>query len=85
MLDRVGRGPDNLLPGDAAADIRQPALLLWGKQDAVIDPSALDLYATRMPQASRVLLDDSGHMSLMEQPDAVATAVIALIERGMPR
>jgi pimeloyl-ACP methyl ester carboxylesterase len=38
-----------------------------------------------MPQASRVLLDDSGHMSLMEQPDAVATAVIALIERGTPR
>ena len=85
VLDRIGRGPDNLLPGDAAADIRQPALLLWGKQDAVIDPSALDRYAAKMPQASRVLLDDSGHMSLMEQPDAVATAVIALIERGKPR
>jgi pimeloyl-ACP methyl ester carboxylesterase len=85
VLDRIGRGPDNLLPGEVAAGIRQPALLLWGKQDAVIDPSALDLYAAKMPQASRVLLDDSGHMSLMEQPDAVATAVIALIERGMPR
>jgi pimeloyl-ACP methyl ester carboxylesterase len=85
VLDHIGRGPDSLLPGDAAADIRQPAMLLWGKQDAVIDPSALDLYAAKMPQASRVLLDDSGHMSLMEQPDAVATAVIALIERGTPR
>jgi abhydrolase domain-containing protein 6 len=85
VLDRIGRGPDNLLPGDAAADIRQPALLLWGRQDAVIDPSALELYAAKMPQASRVLLDDSGHMSLVEQPDAVAAAVIALIERGKPR
>jgi abhydrolase domain-containing protein 6 len=85
VLDHIGRGPDNLLPGDAAADIRQPALLLWGKQDAVIDPSALELYAAKMPQASRVLLDDSGHMSLVEQPDAVATAVVALIERGAPR
>jgi pimeloyl-ACP methyl ester carboxylesterase len=85
VLDHIGRGPDNLLPGDAAADIRQPALLLWGKQDAVIDPSALELYAAKMPQASRVLLDDSGHMSLVEQPDAVAAAVVALIERGVPR
>jgi len=85
VLDSIGRGPDNLLPGEVAADIHQPALLLWGRQDAVIDPSALGLYAAKMPQASRVLLDDSGHMSLVEQPDAVATAVIALIERGAPR
>ena len=85
VLEHIGRGPERFLPGEAAADIRQPALLLWGRQDAVIDPSALDLYAARMPQASKVLVDDAGHMSLMEQPDAVAAAVIALIEQGRPR
>ena len=66
-------------------DIRQPALLLWGRQDAVIDPSAIDLYADKMPQATKVLLDECGHMSLVEQPDAVAAAVTLLIERGQPR
>lgn len=85
VLEHIGRGPDRFLPGEVAAEIRQPALLLWGRQDAVIDPSALDLYAARMPQASKVLVDDAGHMSLMEQPDAVAAAVIALIEQGRPR
>jgi pimeloyl-ACP methyl ester carboxylesterase len=85
VLERIGRGPERFLPGDEAAAIRQPALLLWGRQDAVIDPSALDLYAARMPQASKVLVDDAGHMSLMEQPDAVAAAVTALIERGQPK
>ncbi|MEO6264816.1 MAG: alpha/beta hydrolase [Luteimonas sp.] len=84
VLDKIGRGEERFLPGDEAINIRQPALLLWCRQDVVIDVSALDLYAARMPQASRVLLDDCGHMSLVERPDAVADAVIALIERGQP-
>ena len=85
VLDSIGRGPERFAPGDAAADIQQPALLLWGRQDRVIDPSAMDLFADKMPQATKVLLDDCGHMSLVEQPDAVAAAVTLLIERGQAR
>ena len=75
---RAEAGPDS-------ARIDQPALLLWCRQDAVIDASALDLYAARVPQAQKVLLDDCGHMSIIEKPDSVAAAVVALIERGNPR
>lgn len=85
VLARIGRGPERFAPGDAASGIRQPALLLWGAQDRVIDPSAMGLYAQRMPHATQVLLDDAGHMALMEHPDAVAAAVTALIERGPTR
>lgn len=85
VLDRIGRGDERFLPGEMAATIRQPALLLWCRQDAVIDASALELYAARMPQARRVLLDGCGHMSVMEKPDAVAQAVVDLIERGKAR
>jgi pimeloyl-ACP methyl ester carboxylesterase len=85
VLDRIGRGPERFLPGDEAARIRQPALLLWCKQDAVIDPSALAQYAARIPQASRVMLDDCGHMSQVERPAEVAEAIDALIARGRPR
>ena len=80
VLDRIGRGADSLLPGEEAARIRQPALLLWCRQDAVIDASALDLYAARMPHARRVLLDGCGHMSLMERPGEVAAAVSGWID-----
>ena len=83
VLDDIGRGPEQFLPGDAAAGIRQPALLLWGAHDQVIDPSAMDLYAARMPQARKVLLGHSGHMTVMEQPDDVAAAVEALIEAAL--
>ena len=79
-LARIGRSDEALLPGEEATRIRQPALLLWCKQDVVIDSSALDLYAQRIPQGSKVLLDDCGHMSLMERPREVADAVVKLID-----
>ena len=81
VLDRIGRSDESLLPGDEAVRIRQPALLLWCRQDAVIDPSAMGLYAQRIPQARTVLLDGCGHMSLMERPREVADAVVKLIDR----
>lgn len=82
VLDRIGRGENALLPGEEAARIHQPALLLWGRQDAVIDASALDLYAARIPQARKVLLDGCGHMSIAERPREVANAVVALMQNG---
>ena len=85
VLDGIGRGPERFAPGDAAAHIQQPVLLLWGRHDHVIDLSALDVYADKMPQATKVLVDDCGHMCLMEQPATVATAVTLLIERGQSR
>jgi abhydrolase domain-containing protein 6 len=85
VLDRIGRGDERFLPGEEAARIRQPALLVWGAQDRVIDPSAMDLYAARMPQARKLLLPGSGHMTLMEFPEAVGDAVRSLIEDDKSR
>lgn len=85
VLDRIGRSDERFLPGQAAARIRQPALLLWCRQDAVIDASAMDLYAARIPQARKVLLDGCGHMSIVEKPDEIAAAVETLINQGAPR
>lgn len=85
VLDRIGRSDERFLPGQAATAIRQPALLLWCRQDAVIDPSAMALYAERMPQALQVSLDGCGHMSIMERPDDVAAAVALLIQKGTAR
>lgn len=85
VLDRIGRGPESFAPGDSAKQIDQPALLLWGNKDVVIDPSAMDLYATQIPQAAKVLLDDCGHMSMVECSGAVAQAVDELIMQGKPR
>ncbi len=84
VLDRIGRGDERFLPGAEAANISQPALLLWCRLDKVVDPSAMGLYAARIPHASQVMLEDCGHMSLMERPGESAEAVAMLIERGLP-
>lgn len=75
VLDRIGRSDERFAPGAAALQVRQPTLLLWCRQDKVIDFSAMDLFAQRMPQAREVLLEDCGHMSLMERPEEVAAAI----------
>lgn len=80
VLTQIGRRDDSLLPGKDAVHISQPVLLLWGRQDAVIDPSALELYAQRIPQAQKILLDNCGHMSLMEHPREVAAVVVKWID-----
>ncbi|MBN6150950.1 alpha/beta fold hydrolase [Xanthomonas sp. AmX2] len=85
VLARIGRSEEAFAPFDEAQRIRQPALLLNSAQDAVIDASALGLYAARLPQAIQVLLDGSGHMSIVEKPAEVAQAIDALIQRGVPR
>lgn len=79
VLDKIGRGDERFLPYDLAAGIHQPTLLLWCRQDRVIDASALEIYAARIPQAKKVLLDGCGHMSLMQQPGSVAGAIDWLI------
>ena len=80
VLERIGRSDERFLPWQEAARIRQPTLLAWGAHDQVIDPSALGRYAQQIPHARSLLLARSGHMTLMEEPDAVADAVVALIE-----
>ncbi len=80
VLDRIGRGDERFAPGLAAREVRQPTLLLWCRQDRVIDASAMDLYAAAMPQARKVLLDGCGHMAPMEQPDEVAAAIEKLVK-----
>lgn len=84
ILDRIGRGPEALLPGEEAANILQPTLLLWCRQDKVIHWSGMTRYAERIPHASQVLLEGCGHMSQMERPGETAEAVVLLIERGAP-
>ncbi|MGH8033191.1 MAG: alpha/beta fold hydrolase, partial [Luteimonas sp.] len=79
VLDRIGRGDEQFLPGECAAQIHQPTLLVWGAQDRVIDASAMDLFAQRIPQARQLLIDNSGHMTLMERPDLMADAVAELV------
>ena len=72
VLDRIGRGPEALALADELQAIRSPVLLLWCRDDKVIDASAADVFAAGLPQSRTVLLDGCGHMPMMAAPADVA-------------
>jgi len=72
VLDRIGRGPEALQLARELPAIRVPVLLLWCRDDKVIDASAADVFAAGLPTSRTVLLDHCGHMPMMAAPAEVA-------------
>ncbi|MGY6518521.1 MAG: alpha/beta fold hydrolase [Lysobacteraceae bacterium] len=79
VLERIGRGAEAYALQPLLPSIRQPVLLLWCRNDRVIDVSAADIMAEALPDARKRVLEGCGHMPLMESPDAVARALRAFL------
>lgn len=63
-----------------AAAVRAPTLLVWGRQDRLVDV-AVGRRAQRAMSAARLLvLDDAAHVAQLERPEAVAAAVLDLVQ-----
>jgi pimeloyl-ACP methyl ester carboxylesterase len=58
------------------AGVRCPSLLLCGREDAWSPLSQHQAMAERLPGARLVAVPDCGHMSTLEQPEAVAQALV---------
>src|SRR5258707_541674 len=58
--------------------IKAPTLVLWGDQDAILPPSYARKFASGINGATRSeTIADAGHLAYLDQPDSVATAVLA--------
>lgn len=79
VLDRIGRGPEAFALQAQLGAIDQPVLLLWCRDDRVIDVSAADIMAAGLPDARKLVIEGCGHMPLMEAPRRVAAALRAFI------
>ena len=64
--------PDSL--ADLAA-IDCPTLVLVGRQDALTPVADHEAMAARLPNANLVVIEDCGHLSTMERPEAVNAAM----------
>jgi pimeloyl-ACP methyl ester carboxylesterase len=58
-----------------------PTLVLTGDQDRLIPPAHSELIVERLPTAEFVLVEDAGHMVLLEKPTEVSDALTALLRR----
>ena len=57
-----------------------PVLVIWGKQDAVLPVTAAAAARDVMPQASLQLIDDCGHLPMIERTDAFLAALLPFLE-----
>jgi len=84
MAERVGRDAflrqEEAIMGriDGREDLRRircPTLVLCGAQDALTPPKAHEEIVAQIPQAKLVFVPECGHLSTMERPEQVTTAM----------
>lgn len=75
VLDGIGRGPDAFALESELGNIAAPTLLLWCRDDKVIDISAAEVFAAGLRDSRSVILSGCGHMPMMAQPRQVAQAL----------
>lgn len=74
----------NATPFDLRPDLGRIAaetLVITGRDDFICGPAAAQVLADGIPQAEVVLLDEAGHMTFLEQPDAFRAAVESFLAR----
>lgn len=59
---------------------RGPTLLICGRNDAITPLALSEQMAALMPQATRVVLDDCGHLAPLEKPEQVSVALRAWLQ-----
>jgi len=53
-------------------DIKEPVLIIWGEFDRVLDVSSIDVMAPLLPQAKVIVMQDTGHLPMLERPAETA-------------
>lgn len=61
------------------ADIRQPTLILWGKDDKILPISFATPLVQALPQASLQTLTDCGHGVVWDQPTLLEQALLTFL------
>ncbi len=64
---------------DQLAKIQAPALVIWGDHDELVDVSAVDVFKRGIKSAEVLILKNSGHMPLIENPRECADAYLAFL------
>jgi proline iminopeptidase len=66
---------------DRLGGVRHPVLVIAGRHDRTCSVAAAEAIAAGVPDAELLVLEDSGHMTFAEQPDAYRDAVRRFLAR----
>jgi pimeloyl-ACP methyl ester carboxylesterase len=67
-------------PIDRLAEITQPTLILWGRQDAIIPVSNAQKFNDRIVDSTLVIFDDAGHVPQLDAPERTAAVMRAFVD-----
>lgn len=77
IYDQFKQAPSDLPEVLAQSDYAGPALITWGKQDRVLHVDGAQELQQTLPNAQTILLDETGHVPMLERPELVAKQYIA--------
>lgn len=67
-------------PSAKVPTIRSPTLVLWGRQDKVLDPAEfVPKFMEALPDATLQWIEECGHVPHLEQPVATADAIVTFL------
>jgi 4,5:9,10-diseco-3-hydroxy-5,9,17-trioxoandrosta-1(10),2-diene-4-oate hydrolase len=69
---------------DRLADVRVPALLIWGASDQIHTADHARFMHERIPNSSLVIVGDSGHEVMIDQTEQFNAAVVSFLKTGFP-
>ncbi|HUQ17939.1 MAG TPA: alpha/beta fold hydrolase [Candidatus Saccharimonadales bacterium] len=65
-----------------SSEYRGPALIVWGRGDAVVPNDHAAAAAAVLPQAALELIDGAGHLVMSERPEEFAAVVRPFLQRA---
>lgn len=78
----------NATPGkleERIGAMRPPTLVVWGSEDRIIDPAAAAIWRARLRDGDVVMMDQVGHVPMLERPEESAALVaVWWSRRGLP-
>ena len=80
----TARAVGRLRPGEGLRQLRCPVMAIGADHDAISPLPDLAAFAQAVPAAQTVVLEGTGHMVMLERPDAFNTEIIRFLDR-LPR
>jgi pimeloyl-ACP methyl ester carboxylesterase len=65
-------------------DIRRPVLIIWGELDRILDVSLVAVMRPLLPQAEVIIMQDTGHMPMLERPAETAAHYLSFLQELQP-
>jgi abhydrolase domain-containing protein 6 len=66
---------------DRLGEVKAPSLIMWGRSDQLLHPSAADTQHAGIADAELVILDNAGHVPMIERPFRTAREMLSFLSR----